>query len=101
MLLPVHPRPFGTGAVPRWLEAAAGLVLVLGILAGALHRHAPDESPQHPCVICSLHHAPATPTMVATPEPPAPTFERVAPIKPAAPRAVATESAPTRAPPTA
>jgi hypothetical protein len=90
-----------TGALPRWLTLAAGLVVVLGMLAGAFHHHAPDETTQHPCVVCSLHHTPATPVAVVEPQAPAPSFERIAVVVASAPRTVVVACAPARAPPAA
>ena len=86
-------------ALPRWISLAAGLLVVLGLLAGALHHHSAHESGQHPCVVCTLHHAPATPAVVAEPVPPPSSFERVAISDDAHPRTVSALRGPARAPP--
>ena len=90
-----------SGAQPRWVGVFAALVVVLGVLAGSLHHHAGEDSPQHPCVVCSLHHTPATPVVVAEPAPPAPRYERVPVVAIAAPRTISVATAPARAPPEA
>jgi hypothetical protein len=83
----------------RSLGFAAALVLLLGTLAGAIHRHHGHEETRHPCVVCSLHNAPSTPAIVVVLAPPAPTIE-VRPIASIAiPRSLAVSTCPARAPP--
>lgn len=83
---------------PR-LVLITGLVLVLAIVAGGLHRH--DGDGAHPCGICSLSQAPATVVAAVADLAPARITESVPLAPELAPRSLAPCAPSTRGPPTA
>lgn len=61
----------------RWALALPALLLLAGLVVGAVHHH--DDGPTvHPCAVCTASHAPAIDTVErATLEAPARWSERV------------------------
>jgi len=82
----------------RGLAILPGAVMLLALVAGVLHHHVREDG-SHSCAICSLSHAPATPTAVAVGSAPAVHFERVVVAPPAAPVASRPSSTSSRSPP--
>jgi hypothetical protein len=82
----------------RGLALLPAAVLLLGLLAGVLHRHAREDG-SHSCAICSLSHAPATTTAVIVGSAPVVHYERVVVAPLAAPVASRPSSASSRSPP--
>jgi len=82
----------------RGLALLPGAVLLLALVVGVLHHHVREDG-SHSCAICSLSHAPATPTAVAVGGTPAVHFERVVVTPLAAPVASRPSFASSRSPP--
>lgn len=87
---------------PRLLRLVSmlGLLLLVGLFAGAVHHH--DDGPGHPCAVCTVAHSPAAPPGVVstTPAPPGGFRALQAPIE-RVPGGTRLETAPSRAPPAA
>lgn len=92
-------RP-GSRPLFRWLGALSGLVLLLGLVGGALHHHAREDA-SHACVTCSLSHAPATTTVSLESAPRLERHEQVAIPSLDSPRTICASTHSTRAPPAA
>jgi hypothetical protein len=80
------------------LALLPAVLLVLGLVVGAVHDHAQDGGARA-CAICTLSHAPATTTVAEAEPAPAPRVERVALPAADAPRAARPASRLSRAPP--
>ncbi len=89
-----HPAPWSL------LRPLAGALLLLALVAGGVHHHAPG-SDSRGCGICVLSHASATPPSVIALARPAPRRERVAAVVPGVHRAPRAARATSRAPPSA
>jgi len=76
----------------------AGLLLVLAIVAGGVHHHTGDNA--HPCGICSLSHAPATPVAAVAERAPEILVERVVVAPESTPRDTDHREPSSRGPPT-
>lgn len=90
-------RP-GSCPVFRLLGAFSALVLLLGLVGGALHHHAREDA-SHACVTCSLSHAPATTTVPLEGAPTLQRHEQVAIPSLDSPRTICASTPSTRAPP--
>ena len=82
----------------RGLALLPAALLLLALVAGALHHHAREDG-SHACVICSLSHAPATTTAVTAGSAPVVPSERIVVAPLPAPVAPRPASASSRSPP--
>jgi len=82
------------------LRPLAGALLLLALVAGGVHHHAPGDD-SRACGICVLSHASATPVPVIALAGPAPRLERVVASVPGASHAPRSARASSRAPPSA
>jgi hypothetical protein len=87
-----------SGHLARGLTLLAGLALLFGLVATGIHDHARDDA-SHPCVICSLGHAPAAAPVVASAAAPVALVQPVVLEPLAEPRSIGPVSASSRAPP--
>jgi uncharacterized membrane protein len=83
----------------RW-ALLPSVLLLLALVIGGAHSHA-RESGAHPCAICSLSNASATPVAVAAPVQSVTNTERVILAPALAPRAASVATPGCRAPPQA
>jgi hypothetical protein len=84
--------------LPRALALLPAALLLLALVAGALHHHVCEDGSRH-CVICSLSHVPVVTTAAAAGSAPTVPLERVVVVGRAAPVAACPASPSSRSPP--